>query len=313
MEPQTIERILLRAREYWPFANDIEITLEANPSSVEAQKFLNFRSAGINRVSLGIQALNDDDLRRLGRLHSASEALKALDVAKSTFDRVSFDLIYARQFQTLESWAAELKRALTFEANHLSLYQLTIEENTAFGERYKIGRLAGLPTEDTGADMYDLTQDLCSAAGLPCYEISNHAKRGEESKHNLIYWHYGDYIGIGPGAHGRLTLDGAKFAQSAITNPNSWLRSALEFRKGSHEELEKLTNRDQACEYLLMGLRINEGINLNRLNALASSVLHTERMSELIGGNLLELKGNQLRVTQQSRPILNAIIRELIA
>lgn len=312
MDPTTIERVLSKAQEYWLFANDIEITLEANPSSVEAQKFQDFKIAGVNRVSMGIQALNDEDLRRLGRLHSASEALTALEIAKSTFERVSFDLIYARQFQTPESWSDELKRALSFETNHLSLYQLTIEENTAFGDRYRVGRLPGLPSDDTGADMYDLTVSHCSNAGLPSYEISNHAKPGEESKHNLIYWRYGDYVGIGPGAHGRFTIDGSRFAQSAIHQPNKWLKSALEAGNGSHEELEQLSPRDQACEYLLMGLRINEGISLTRLSAFDDTVLNTNKMSELVLAKLLESNGKAIKTTQQGRPVLNAIVRELV-
>ncbi|MCY4179927.1 MAG: radical SAM family heme chaperone HemW, partial [Litoreibacter sp.] len=212
MDPKLIDQITDRIRRNWSLANNFEATMEANPSSVEADRFAAYRLAGIDRVSLGIQALNDPDLKALGRLHSVSEARTALDIAKSTFDRVSFDLIYARQNQTPGEWRAELTQALTFGTDHLSLYQLTIEDGTAFGDRFAIGKLCGLPDEDHAADMYEITQELTEAAGLPAYEVSNHARPSQESRHHLIYWRGGDYIGIGPGAQGRLTLSNKRVA-----------------------------------------------------------------------------------------------------
>ncbi|HDR29144.1 radical SAM family heme chaperone HemW, partial [Rhodovulum sp.] len=212
MAPDLVAAILDTVRATWPCANDMEVTLEANPGSVEAGRFAGYRDAGVGRVSLGVQALNDADLGRLGRLHSAAEARAAFDIARNTFERVSFDLIYARQDQLLADWQAELGQALALGVDHLSLYQLTIEPGTAFGDRHARGGLRGLPDDDRAADMYLATQEICAAAGLPAYEVSNHARPGAESRHNLIYWRYGDYAGIGPGAHGRLTLDGRRWA-----------------------------------------------------------------------------------------------------
>ncbi|MEM8539192.1 MAG: radical SAM family heme chaperone HemW, partial [Pseudomonadota bacterium] len=202
MAPEIVDAILTRVRATWPIANDIEITLEANPTSVEAGRFAAFRDAGVNRVSMGVQALNDKDLRALGRLHTAAEAMLAFDIARNVFDRVSFDLIYARQGQSLSAWRNELNAALSLAVDHLSLYQLTIEEGTAFGARYAAGKLRDLPDDDLSADMYALTQEVCAARGFDGYEVSNHARQGAESAHNQIYWRYGDYAGIGPGAHG---------------------------------------------------------------------------------------------------------------
>ena len=224
MRADVVAAILNRAADRWTLANDVEITLEANPGSVEADRFAGYAAAGVNRVSLGVQALNDDDLRRLGRIHSADEALRALDVARATFGRVSFDLIYARQDQTLPDWQAELARALAMGPDHLSLYQLTIEPGTAFYARHQAGGLRGLPDEDLGADLYALTQEMTAAAGLPAYEVSNHAGPGGESRHNLIYWRAGDWGGLGPGAHGRLTLGGSRWATEAPLAPGAWLR-----------------------------------------------------------------------------------------
>lgn len=223
MEPDLVAAILETVRATWPLANDLEVTLEANPGSVEAGRFRGYRAAGVNRISMGIQALNDADLRKLGRLHTVAEARAAFDVARTTFDRVSFDLIYARQDQPLEHWRSELTEALTMAADHLSMYQLTVEDGTAFGDRFKRGKLRGLPEEELSADMYALTQDLCEAAGLPAYEVSNHARPGAESRHNLIYWRGGDYAGVGPGAHGRLTFPTGRWATEAPRAPAAWL------------------------------------------------------------------------------------------
>ena len=208
MDPGLVDALLSAVRATWPIANDMEVTLEANPTSVEAGRFAGYRDAGVNRVSMGIQALNDADLKALGRLHSVSEARAAFDIARSVFDRVSFDLIYARQGQSLADWQNELRLALSMAVDHLSLYQLTIEDGTAFGDRFAAGRLKGLPNDECAADMYFATQDICSELGMPGYEISNHAAPGQESRHNLIYWQSGDYVGIGPGAHGRITRGG---------------------------------------------------------------------------------------------------------
>jgi putative oxygen-independent coproporphyrinogen III oxidase len=232
MEPATVAAILDAARAAWTCANDIEITLEANPTSIEASRFQAFRDAGINRVSVGIQALNDTDLKRLGRLHTAAEARVAFDVARSTFSRVSFDLIYARQEQTPDQWRRELREALDMAADHLSLYQLTIEPGTAFADRFAKGSLRGLPSEDAAADMFDITQEMCADVGLHAYEISNHARPGAESRHNLIYWRGGDWAGIGPGAHGRLTLNGRRWSTETELAPALWLERVTRHRSG---------------------------------------------------------------------------------
>ena len=215
MEPRVVGAVLDRVAARWRVSGQVEVTLEANPTSVEAARLAGYRTAGVNRVSLGVQALNDQDLRRLGRLHSAAEALTAVGVAREIFERVSFDLIYARQDQAVQDWEAELAQALALGPDHVSLYQLTIEDGTAFGDRHRRGRLPGLPDEDRAADLYDVTQSLTEAAGLPAYEVSNHARPGAEARHNLLYWESGDYAGIGPGAHGRLTLGGIRSATVA--------------------------------------------------------------------------------------------------
>ena len=310
MKPSVVDRILNRIQQLWPLTNDVEITLEANPTSIDSAKFAEFSSAGINRVSIGIQSLNDADLRRLGRLHSVQEAMTALEIAQKQFDRVSFDLIYARQDQSLSSWETELVQALSFAPDHLSLYQLTIEPDTAFALRQAAGKLAGLPNHDLSADMYQLTQHICDAAGLPAYEISNHAKPGQESRHNLIYWHYGDYLGIGPGAHGRITLDGARYATETPLSPADWLHSALE---GSGESKRySLSPVDQAGEYLMMGLRINEGLNIDRYEGMAQKKLDQLSVDNLIKDGLAFLSGRRLILTKPGRMVLNSIVVALM-
>jgi oxygen-independent coproporphyrinogen-3 oxidase len=312
MDPAVVAEIMARVRSRWPVANDLEVTLEANPTSVEAAKFRAFRDAGINRVSMGIQALNDDDLRRLGRMHSSAEAIAAFDVARSIFNRVSFDLIYARQGQTLDSWRDELSRALALAVDHLSLYQLTIEPGTAFGDRHARGTLRDLPEDDSAADMFDLTQDLCAAQGMPAYEVSNHARDGAESRHNLIYWRYGDYLGIGPGAHGRVTQQpGGRMATETHRQPGAWL-AAVE-RNGSGSSLtEPLPLPDQAAEYLMMSLRLDEGTDLTRLHALGLTPAR-DTLSHLADLGLITAADDRLRTTLQGRRVLNAILRELLA
>ena len=268
MDPEIVAAILERIRSTWPVANDLEVTLEANPGSVEAARFHAYAAAGVNRLSMGVQALNDPDLKRLGRLHSAAEARAAFEVARGAFPRVSFDLIYARQHQSAAAWVAELREALAMAVDHLSLYQLTIEDGTAFGARHFAGRLEGLPDDDLSADMYLITQDILADFGMPAYEVSNHARDGAESRHNLIYWRYGDYAGIGPGAHGRLTLGGLRFATETPRAPTAWLERV---EREGHGEVprERLSQGDQAAEYLMMALRLSEGLDLDRHARLA--------------------------------------------
>ena len=310
MEPELVNAILSRVRASWTLANDVEITLEANPTSVEAGRFRGYRDAGVDRLSMGIQSLRDDDLRRLGRLHSVSEAKKAFDVARSAFDRVSFDLIYARQGQTLDDWRLELREALSMAVDHLSLYQLTVEQGTAFGDRYNRGQLRDLPSDDDAADMYFLTQDECDAAGMPSYEVSNHAQKGSESRHNLIYWRYGDYAGIGPGAHSRLTLSGQKYAIDTPLSPALWLASVDAKGHGEHER-SALPGYDQALEYLMMGLRITEGVDLARLSSLFGYD-YSIKNKYLLDDGFLKSENGRLSVTGKGRPLLNAVIRDLI-
>nr|WP_252726402.1 radical SAM family heme chaperone HemW [Tritonibacter mobilis] len=310
MHPDTVAAVIEAARENWTFANDIEISLEANPGSVEAGRFAGYRDAGVNRISMGIQALNDDDLRRLGRIHTVDEARTAFDVARNCFDRVSFDLIYARQGQTLEAWKAELSEALSMAIDHLSLYQLTIEDGTAFGDRYARGKLRDLPTDDNAADMYLATQDICDAYGLPGYEISNHARPGAESRHNQIYWRYGDYVGVGPGAHGRITLNGQRYATEAPRAPGAWL-DAVKNGQGLLP-FEVLKPEDQVVEYMMMGMRLFEGLDLERHEALAGKPLSVKKIQELTDWGMIVVDGARLRATSQGRAVLNAVLRELL-
>ncbi len=311
MNPETVSAIIDEARALWRPANDMEITLEANPGSVEAGRFAAYRDAGVNRISMGIQALNNNDLRRLGRMHTVEEARAAFDIARKCFDRVSFDLIYARQHQTLEDWRSELNEALAMTVDHLSLYQLTIEDGTAFGDRYAAGKLRGLPKDDNAADMYLATQEICEAHGMPAYEVSNHARLGAESQHNLIYWRYGDYVGIGPGAHGRIILQGRKFATETHLLPNTWLNAVA---NGSGEkERSELSSEDQASEYLMMGLRIAEGLYIDRYENLAGAQLPPEKVAELIEYGMVTVNDGKLQPTKDGRAVLNAVIRELLA
>lgn len=310
MAPETVGAVLTAAQAVWTFANDIEITLEANPTSVEAHRFAAYRDAGVNRISMGIQAFNDKDLRALGRLHSATEAFRAFDVARGLFPRVSFDLIYARQHQSLSDWRSELRQALTMAVDHLSLYQLTVEPETAFGARYAAGKLRGLPDEDLSADMYALTQDLCDAGGFAAYEVSNHAKIGQESRHNLIYWQAGDYAGIGPGAHGRLTLDGRRLATETPLAPGAWL-DRVESTGVGELPAEALSAQAQRAEYLLMGLRLAGGVDLNRLGLLLDDEL-INRVNDLEKSGFVCRRGSQLVVLPVARPVLNAVLTRLL-
>ncbi|MCA0318352.1 MAG: radical SAM family heme chaperone HemW [Proteobacteria bacterium] len=310
MEPATVGAVLDEIARLWPVSADCEVTLEANPTSVEAERFKGFRAAGVNRVSLGVQALDDKDLKSLGRMHSVDEALRAVDVARRHFDRYSFDLIYARPGQTAQAWEAELRRAISEAAEHLSLYQLTIEAGTVFEALHKAGKLA-MPDPETGRVLYDLTQDICAAEGLPAYEISNHARPGAECRHNLIYWRSGDFVGAGPGAHGRLTLGNGRVATSTERHPETWLD--LVERQGSgviaEEHLVQIENAD---EFLVMGLRLSEGIDLARYEALSGQPLDAERIDFLEGEGLVQrLPGERLKVTALGFPVLDAVVADL--
>ncbi|MFC2969980.1 radical SAM family heme chaperone HemW [Acidimangrovimonas pyrenivorans] len=311
MDPDLVAAIIETIRATWPMANDLEVTLEANPGSVEAGRFRGYREAGVNRVSMGLQALNDDDLRRLGRLHTVAEARAAFDIARNTFDRVSFDLIYARQHQSLADWRAELTEALSMAVDHLSLYQLTIEDGTAFGARAAAGKLKGLPEDDSAADMYAVTQEVTDAAGLNAYEVSNHARPGAESRHNLIYWRYGDYVGIGPGAHGRLTLNGGRVATDTPTAPLPWL-SQVETKGHGERERQALSLKDQASEYLMMGLRLAEGLDLARYAYLAGESINMNIINDLEDIGMVCSTPERLIATDRGRMVLNAVIRELL-
>lgn len=310
MAPETVAAVIEEARAAWPVANDLEVTLEANPGSVEAQRFAAYADAGVNRVSMGVQALKDVDLRRLGRLHTAAEARRAFDVARKLFDRISFDLIYARQDQTVADWQCELKEALTMAVDHLSLYQLTIEPGTVFGERFSRGMLRGLPDDDRSAEMYETTQEACLQAGLPAYEISNHARPGAESRHNLIYWRYGDYVGIGPGAHGRITARGTRYATETWSNPDLWLDKVE--RGAAEKVVEPLSSHSQLCEFLLMGLRLDEGVEIARLKRLAGDAEPTAAIAHLRSMGMLELKDDRLRATASGRMVLNSVLKMLL-
>ena len=312
MEAATVQGILDRVRATWTLANDVEITLEANPGSVEAARFEGYAKAGVNRVSLGIQSLDPDDLRRLGRMHSVDEARAAIGIAQSTFDRVSIDLIYARQNQTLSAWRGELSRALEFGTSHLSLYQLTIEDGTVFGQMHAKNLLRGLPEEDLAADMFELTQEVTSAAGLPAYEVSNHARPGDESRHNLIYWRMGDYAGIGPGAHGRLTLPAGRFATEAERMPGAWLERTSA-TPGSAETVERLSPVSRASEYLMFALRLREGASLSRYAELAGTTLPETALNEVIELGLVTHDGDLIRTTDAGLMMLNGVLRALLA
>ncbi len=305
MEPATVGALIEAADRLWGLAPSAEITLEANPTSVEASKLRAFAAAGVNRVSMGAQALNDRDLRRLGRTHSADEAKAAFAIAREAFARVSFDLIYARQEQTPEAWGAELSEAVSMAVDHLSLYQLTIEPGTRFGELHERGRLRGLPPDERAAELYLATQETLEAAGMPAYEISNHARAGAESRHNLIYWRYGDYAGIGPGAHGRLTLGGRRHATETERDPGRWLAAPP-------PEPEPLPEGAEGDEYALMALRLAEGMDLARHARLAGAPIPEARIAQLAEEGLLRRDGNRLAATAAGRPVLNALLTALL-
>jgi putative oxygen-independent coproporphyrinogen III oxidase len=312
MKPGTVAAILDAIGGAWTVEGGAEVTLEANPTSVEAERFEGYRAAGINRVSLGVQALDDADLRRLGRLHSADEALAAVRVAASIFERCSFDLIYARPGQTPEAWRAELEAAIGQAVEHLSLYQLTIEPDTWFERLHRAGKLA-MPNEEEARILYEITQDVCEAHGLPAYEVSNHARPGAESRHNLIYWRYGEYAGVGPGAHGRLVNGRARIATATEKHPETWLERVEREGTGLVEE-EVLTAEAEGDEFLLMGLRLKEGIDPVRYAALTGRTLDEGRIRMLEDhGFLARASGSRLAVTREGFPVLDAVVADLAA
>jgi putative oxygen-independent coproporphyrinogen III oxidase len=312
MRPDTVGAILDAIGSAWAVDPDAEVTLEANPTSVEAERFQGYRAAGVNRVSLGVQALNDADLRRLGRMHSAEEALAAVKVAASIFDRSSFDLIYARPGQRPEAWRAELLDAIGHAAEHLSLYQLTIEPGTWFERLFKAGKLT-VPSEDEARILYDITQEVCESYGLPAYEVSNHARPGAESRHNLVYWRYGEYVGIGPGAHGRLVAGNARIATATEKHPETWLGLVERDGHGMVVE-EELTAEAEGDEFLLMGLRLKEGIDPARYRAFTGRALDEARIRALESDGLVARSTDaRIAVTREGFPVLDAVVADLAA
>ncbi|MDH4986473.1 radical SAM family heme chaperone HemW [Aminobacter anthyllidis] len=310
MKPETVGAVLDAIAANWTIADNAEITLEANPSSVEAERFRGYRSAGVNRVSLGVQALNDADLRFLGRLHNVEEALHAIGLAREIFPRLSFDLIYARPGQKPDEWAAELKQAIGYAVDHLSLYQLTIEEGTRFFQLYNAGKFE-IPDGEHAAELYAITQEVTAAHGLPAYEISNHARPGAESRHNLTYWRYGEYVGVGPGAHGRFLEDGTRVVTIAEKTPERWAE-LVEERGHGIAGGEILNRSEEADEFLLMGLRLVEGIDLARYEMLSGKSLSSARLSILQGEGLVAPIGNsRLRATPEGMIVLDAVVADL--
>ena len=310
--PATVAAVLDAVAAHWTMAPDVEVTLEANPTSVEAARFRGYRAAGVNRVSLGVQALDDSALTALGRLHSVREAREAVAIARNTFDRYSFDLIYARPGQTPAQWRRELAHAIAEAAEHLSLYQLTIEPETPFAALHAAGKLS-VPDDDTARALYDVTQEVCTARGLPAYEVSNHARPGAECRHNLVYWRGHEYAGIGPGAHGRLDVDGVRRAVATEKRPESWLMRVEAQGHGVVAD-EALTRAERADEFLLMGLRLAEGIAPERFQRVAGRPLDHERIAFLRQHGLVEIAPNgHLRVTAAGFPVLDAVVADLAA
>ncbi|MCJ2013756.1 radical SAM family heme chaperone HemW [Methylobacterium sp. J-076] len=310
MRPETVAGLLDAVAGHWPVAPNAEVTLEANPSSVEAGRFRGYRTAGVNRVSLGVQALDDASLKTLGRLHNAEEAFAAIRIAQATFARTSFDLIYARPGQGPGAWRAELTEAIDRAAEHLSLYQLTIEPGTPFFGLAAAGKLV-TPDEDVSRALYDVTQEVCAAAGLPAYEISNHARPGAEARHNLLYWRYGEYAGIGPGAHGRLVTPEGRIGTVTERGPEAWL-ARVEASGHGIAETEHLAAPAQADEFLVMGLRLSEGIDPARYAALGGRAIDPARIAALVGDGLLTAKPDgRIAATAAGAPVLNALVAEL--
>jgi putative oxygen-independent coproporphyrinogen III oxidase len=312
MQPATVAAVLDAIARHWTVAANAEITLEANPTSVEAERFHGFRAAGVNRVSLGVQALDDTALAGLGRRHTAAEALAAVRVAQSAFERSSFDLIYARPGQTLEAWEAELRAAIAEAAEHLSLYQLTIEQGTPFAALHASGKLT-LPAPELARAFYDVTQEVCAAAGLPAYEVSNHACAGAQCRHNLIYWRYHEYAGIGPGAHGRIVVDGTRHATATEPRPEDWLERVESAGHGIIVD-EMLSPAQMSDEFLLMGLRLTDGIDPGRYRALCGRPLDDARVAALARDGFVDQdQDGTVRVTRAGFPVLDAVIAQIAA
>lgn len=315
MKPRTVERIISRIRGAWRTANDLEITLEANPTSVEAQKFRDFRTAGVNRVSLGIQALSDADLKFLGREHDVREAMQAIEIAGQTFDRYSFDLIYARPGQSPEAWANELRSALPLARGHLSLYQLTIERSTPFYMRHARGEFS-IPDDVQGAELYTVTQEITDDVGIPMYEVSNHAAPGQECRHNLVYWHYADYIGVGPGAHGRYTMNGQKLATRDHSAPEIWLERVAAQGHGAHAP-EAVDPQAQREEAVMVGLRLREGIETasftDRFGQSPAEIFHAEHFRIAREEGWIAERGGRLALTLEGMLRLDSLIKYLLS
>jgi putative oxygen-independent coproporphyrinogen III oxidase len=312
MDPRSVSAILDSIASHWSVAPKAEITLEANPTSVEADRFRGYRAAGVNRVSLGVQSLRPGPLAELGRRHTVEEAVAAVRLAQSIFPRSSFDLIYARPKQTLEDWEDELKEALWLSQGHISLYQLTIEMGTRYFDLWNAGKLK-MPNEDLSADFYELTQELTRDAGLPAYEISNHARPGQESIHNLIYWRYGEYAGIGPGAHGRLLIDGLRHATAMEKLPFAWQERVNKRGHGMASD-DILTWEEEGDELLVMGLRLREGIDPDRFATLSGRQIDPRQIAELSRIGFVEkLANGNLRVTEKGWPVLDAVVADLAA
>jgi putative oxygen-independent coproporphyrinogen III oxidase len=315
MAPETVAAVLNGVMALWPVDQEAEVTLEANPGTADAGRFRGYRSAGVNRLSIGVQSFDDAALHFLGRAHDAAAARRAVEMAAAAFDRFSFDLIYARPGQTPEDWQLELGHALDLAAGHLSLYQLTIEEGTAFHTAWRLGELV-MPSENMVADMFEETQAVMNRAGLPAYEISNHAAPGQESRHNLVYWRYGDYAGVGPGAHGRLTLESGRRATFQHRLPEAWLSAVSESGHGQ-KETNPIDPGDQATEMLLMGLRLREGVPLARLETISGQrfdeVIEPARLAQMVDGGFLTVESGRLQATPEGRQRLNAVLASLLA
>ena len=315
MKAATVGRLIEGARARFDFAEDIEITLEANPTSVEAASFAGYAAAGVTRLSLGVQSLRDEALKFLGREHSAAEALKAIELARTTFANISFDLIYALPGQEVSDWQWDLERALALAGDHLSLYQLTIEPNTGFAGAVKRGEFA-LPREEKAEEMFTLTNSLCAAAGLPAYEISNHARPGFECRHNLTYWRYGAYVGIGPGAHGRLVQKGLRTAYQQVRRPESWLEAVEKSGHGTESATPLSDTIERAEELLLMGLRLDEGVWFENFEAATGApigaFLDAGRLRRVVEAGLMEMDERRLRATSEGRFVLNSLLAEIL-
>ena len=311
MQPSTVGAILDSIGKYWTVEKNVEVTLEANPTSVEATRFAGYRAAGVNRVSLGVQSLNDASLKELGRLHTAQEALDAVAIARKHFQRYSFDLIYARPRQTPNEWHDELKRAISEAAEHLSLYQLTIEPETPFATLHAAGKLV-TPDDDNARDLWDVTQEITTQAGLPAYEVSNHARPGAECRHNLVYWRMHEYAGIGPGAHARLDIDGRRRAIATEKRPEAWLMRVESLGNGIIAD-DLLTREEIADEFLLMGLRLTEGIDPERYKRISGRELDPDRIAMLSSLGFVENTNGVLRVTPAGFPVLDAVVADLAA